>query len=177
LSLSYNSLDDAIDPTEGMSFRMSAWWREHDTLLARCRFLGVTSFGESWRVFLKGGAIAGDVSRPYHAALLGGEEELYSRANHPLMAENAAWLSLALRRVFFKSWWGTVNVDLFGTAGQTYDNAWDRTDDVWEAGLALSIPGQMFDGRIIVVCDDQDEWTFGFTLGRPQWRWDPVPGE
>ena len=175
MSLSWDGLDDPIDPTHGFLASMEFWWREMDMLLARMAFLGVAGIGEDMRLFLRGGVMSGDLSRVYHAAYLGARDELYSRASSPLAAENAAWAGIGLRKVFLKSWWGTINMDVFATAGQTYDSSWSAVDDVWEAGLALSLPGKIFDGKFLILYDDTQEWTFGFIIGRPLWEDDPLP--
>lgn len=175
MSLSWDGLDDPIDPTHGFSASMDLWWREMDLLLARASFLGITEAGEDLRFFVRGGAISGDHSRAYHAAYLGARDELYSRASAPLAADNAAWAGIGLRKVFLKSWWGTINMDVFATAGRTYDSSWGAEDDVWETGLALSLPGKIFDGKLLILYDDRAEWTFGFVIGRPLWENDPLP--
>ena len=175
MKLAWEGLDDAIDPTRGFSTSLSVWWRDTSTLLARMTFLGVTTIGEDWRLFARGGLIAGDGSRAYHAAYLGAKDELFTRASHPLKAENAAWAGIGVRKVFLKSWWGNVNMDLFATAGRTFDSSWNERDDVWETGLSLSIPGRVFGGKILVLYDDRSEWTFGFSIGRPSWDEDPLP--
>lgn len=175
IMMSWDGLDDPIDPTGGFSASLEFWWREMDRLLGRMTFLGVAGLGENMRLFMRGGAMWGDVSRAYHAAYLGARDEIYSRASAPLAAENAAWAGIGLRKVFLKSWWGTINMDLFATAGQTYDSSWSPLGDVWEAGLALSLPGKIFDGKLLILYDDRDEWTFGFIIGRPLWENDPLP--
>lgn len=175
LTLAWEGLDDPIDPTEGFSTSMSLWWRDTSSLLARMDMLGVVPLGGNWRLFARGGAISGDETRPYHSAYLGAREELFSLAWHPLAAENAAWGGINLRRVFQKSWWGTINMDLFATVGKTYDSSWEELDNVWETGLSLSLPGRFFNGKILAVYDDHSEWTFGFIIGRPLWESDPLP--
>lgn len=175
MTLSWDGLDDPIDPSNGFSASLGLWWRETDILLARMTFLGVMETGKTTRFFIRGGAMSGDLSRPCHAAYLGARDELYSRASSPLAADNAAWAGAGLRKVFLKSWWGTINMDLFATAGRTYDSSWSAGDDVWETGAALSLPGKIFDGKLLILYDDRDEWTFGFTIGRPLWENDPLP--
>jgi len=173
--LAWEGLDDPIDPSEGFSAGIALWWRDTEELLARMTFLAIMETGENMKLFIRGGAISGDLSRAFHSAYLGARDELYSRANAPLAADNAAWAGIGLRKVFLKSWWGTINLDLFATGGRTYDRSWGSLDDVWETGLALSLPGKIFDGKLLVVYDDRSEWTFGFTLGRPLWENDPLP--
>lgn len=175
LTLGWEGLDDPIDPTEGFSASISMWWRDTSSLLARMDLLWVTSPGENWRLFVRGGAVAGDASKPFHSAYLGAREELFSLASRPMAAENTAWGGIALRRVFRKSWWGTINIDLFANAGQTYGPSWERLDSAWETGISLSLPGRFFSGRLLVIYDDRSEWTFGFTIGRPLWDSDPLP--
>lgn len=175
LTLAWEGLDDPIDPTEGFSASISMWWRDTSSLLARMDLLWVASPGEDWRLFVKGGAVAGDAATPFHSAYLGAREELFSLAARPMRADNAAWGGIAIRRVFRKSWWGTINLDLFANAGQTYGPSWERLDNAWETGIALSVPGRFFNGRLLVIYDDRSQWTIGFTIGRPMWDSDPLP--
>ncbi|HDQ92850.1 MAG TPA: hypothetical protein ENN89_01885, partial [Synergistetes bacterium] len=175
LSLACEGLDDPIDPTEGFSASLSLWWPDTGELLGRMRFFGVSTTGNDWRFYIRGGAIMGDGNRAWHSAYLGAREELYSRGASPLRSSNAAWAGIGIRRVFLKSWWGTINLDLFATAGRSYDASWRGIDDIWEAGIAVSLPGKMFDGKVLVMYDDRSDWSFGFTLGRPLWDNDPLP--
>ena len=175
LSLAFEGLDDPIDPTEGFSASLSLWWPDTDELLGRMRFFGVTSSAKDWRFYIRGGAILGDGSRAWHSAYLGAREELYSRGASPLRSSNAAWAGVGIRKVFLKSWWGTINLDLFATAGRTYDSSWSGVDKIWETGIAVSLPGKIFDGKILVIYDDRSDWSFGFVLGRPLWENDPLP--
>ncbi|HOI81703.1 MAG: patatin-like phospholipase family protein [Thermovirgaceae bacterium] len=175
LTLAWDGLDDPFDPAEGFSASLSAWWMDTSSLLARMDLLWVTPLGERWRLLVKGGATAGDASRPYHSVYLGTREELLSLASRPLAGENAAWGGMAFRRVFQRSWWGTVNLDIIANVGQSYGPSWERLESAWEAGLALSLPGRFLNGRLLVIYDDRSEWTFGFTIGRPFWDTDPLP--
>ena len=175
LVLAWDGLDDPFDPAEGFSASLSAWWMDSSSLLARMDLLWVTPLGERWRLLVKGGATAGDASRPYHSVYLGTREELLSLASRPLAGENAAWGGVAFRRVFQRSLWGTVNLDILANVGQSYGPSWERLESAWEAGLALSLPGGFLNGRLLAIYDDRSEWTFGFTIGRPLWDTDPMP--
>ena len=73
-----------------------------------------------------------------------------------------------------KSWWGGVNVELFGNYGQAMAN-WESLDEWWEVGLGLSIPTNNFAGKVVVVYDKDGEWTFGYSVGVPIWWTGPLP--
>jgi NTE family protein len=77
-------------------------------------------------------------------------------------------------KYFYNSWWGAVRGELFAGYGIVMDD-WVRTSEAWEMGLALSIPGQFLNGRLLLVYDDEREFTFGFTLGSPVWWPSPLP--
>ena len=107
-------------------------------------------------------------------AMLGTREELYSLGQHPLVGDQAYWLHLGIERVFTRSWWGGVNVEIFGNYGQTmYD--WKNADSRWEVGAALSIPTDNFSSKLVFVYDDDGGFTIGYTIGVPRF-WDgPLP--
>lgn len=171
--LAYLGLDDPIDPKSGASARLLGWYAD-DELLARFSFRAVAPFSEGLRLLFHGGAEIGDESIPAHAATLGGYDELLSRAYHPLMGENALWLKATLRHPWMQTWLGGLNVDLFVGAGATYDGGWDKIEDAWETGVALSIPGAFFGGSLYAIYDDRSDWTFGFSVGTPPLSDEPV---
>ena len=171
LFLSRDSLDDMIDPTEGSSFTAEFTYLDLQDLIARLNFKTVRSFNEnSYRFMLEGGLFLGDSEKPYYRAYLGGREELFSLAEHPLAGENSAWWRITLRKVMVQNWWGTVNADLFYGQGYLMDNSLDILEDPWETGLALSIPGSLFNGKLIAVYGEDEGWSFGLTLGIPTWE-------
>ncbi|MBN1332989.1 MAG: patatin-like phospholipase family protein, partial [Synergistales bacterium] len=168
LFLSYDSMDDMIDPTEGTSITAEFTYLDLEELIARMEFSNVHSFrNNGYRLMMKGGFSLGDEHKPYYRAYLGGREELLSLAEHPLSGENSAWWQILLRKVMIQNWWGTINADLFYTRGYLLDHSLDILDDPWEAGFALSVPGSVFNGKIIAVYGEEEDWSFGLTLGIP----------
>ena len=51
--------------------------------------------------------------------------------------------------------------------GASMEN-WNTARDAWEAGLALSFPGQLLSGKIVLVYNNDDDLVFGFSLGDPR---------
>ncbi len=175
VSMKWNNMDDPIDPTRGLELSGVGWYTD-DTLLGRVEVAGVEPLNDTWKFFVKGGAIFGDKSEPWTAAYLGARNELYSRADHPLKGENALWAGIGFRRLFKESWWGRMHMDIFATGGRIYRDGWDVEEDVWEAGLGFTLPGRFLNGRIFIVYDDESEWSFGYSLGQPRhYRTVPSP--
>ena len=171
LFLSHDSLDDMIDPTEGHSFTAEFTYLDLQDLITRINFKTVRSFNENhYRLMMEGGLFLGDREKPYYRAYLGGREELFSLADHPLTGEGSAWWRISLRRVIHQNWWGTVNADLFYGQGYIMDNSLDILEDPWETGLALSVPGSLFNGKLLAVYGEDEDWSFGLTLGIPTWE-------
>jgi len=76
--------------------------------------------------------------------------------------------------MMLKSWWGGVNVELFGNYGQVM-REWETDKSWWETGISLSIPTNNFASKFIVVYDQDGHFTFGYSIGIPHW-WDgPIP--
>ncbi len=176
LALSVNNMDDPVDPSKGFSFSGWAWYTDDDVLLARAEVSGVQPIDDKWSLVLNGGAIFGDSGKAWNAAYLGAQRELYSLAEHPIKGENALWAGIAFRRVFQESWWGRIHMDIFASGGRIYRDGWDNSQDAWEAGLAFTLPGRVFDGRFFVTYDDREEWTLGYVIGRPRYKLgEPVP--
>jgi len=170
LFLMYNSLDDSIDPSEGTSARLDLWWPDADELVARMNYRNVHSSKDGKTKFIiRGGGYIGSVDNPYYSAYLGAREELYSIADHPYRGENMAWWRATMRRVVSRNWWGTINADLFLGQGYLLDNSFDVVEDPWEAGIALFIPGNFLNAKLITVYNEEEEWTLGLTLGVPVW--------
>jgi len=168
IGFSWDNRNDPIDPEEGTEVHMSMWMEDNSSILGRLNVQTIFPLDESSKMILRGGAILGDNNHPWLAAYLGAKDELYSRASHPLKGENAAWVGLTYRRALVESWWGRVYVDLFATGGKIYEDEWENAIDVWEAGMALTLPGKILDGKIFVVYDDEGDWNFGYSLGNPR---------
>ena len=171
----YEGLDDPLDPTEGIRWRVRGWWRDGKTLLLRTEGLAVHSFSPRWRLLLSGGLEAGDASNPATAAWLGGSDDLLGYGDRPVLAERVAWARLVFRRVLERSWWGSMNVDLFAAAGNTFDSGWSSGDSLWEAGVSLSFPNNFLGGSLFLLYNDESELRWGLSLGRPMPVRDPLP--
>lgn len=174
VSLVWQDLDDEIDPTSGRAVHMDLWLTDEGDFLGRGEFLGLKPVNDKAKYFVSGGLEIGDDDTPYHAAYLGDAEELYSLGNHPLRGDRAGWVRIGRRQTLSKSFLGSLDTEIFGGYGITYDDDWDRMDEAWELGFALNAPFIIMDSRFYVTYDDQEDWTFGFTLGTPHQRFSPA---
>lgn len=174
LSLNFNTLDDQILPTKGIAVNSEMWFPKGEKLVSSTQFRTYLPVFKGSRVIFGGGLKTGDAGSLAHAAMLGTQEELYSLSQHPLMGDQAYWLHLGLERAFMRTWWGGVNLEIFGNYGQALRD-WKRSASRWEVGAALSIPTNRLRGRLIFVYDDEGGFTVGYTLGIPRF-WDgPLP--
>ena len=171
----YEGLDNPISPTSGVQWMLRGWWRNAESLLLRAGGQSVWSLSPVWRVLLSGGLEVGDASNPALAAWLGGSDDLLGLGEHPFLADRIAWSRIALRRELKRSWWGSMNIDLFGAVGGTFDSDWSNIDQPWEAGVAVSFPNNFLGGQFFVLYNDESEVVYGFTLGRPLPVKDPLP--
>jgi NTE family protein len=169
-----DTLDNLLNPTRGYSLSSQAWWNSSDVWVSRT---GLSAFFP-WKVknhfSINLGLETGDLRDKAYRALLGDQEELFSLARHPLAGDQSAWAHIGVGRNFYTSWWGSIRGEIFATYGMVMED-WSRRDDAWEAGLALSVPGQFFNGSILLVYDDGGEFTLGYTLGIPKWWPAPLP--
>ncbi|MBQ9882245.1 MAG: patatin-like phospholipase family protein [Synergistes sp.] len=176
LAFTFDTLDDPILPSKGLAVRSEMWYPAGETLVSNTRFRAYLPLfkGSGTRVIFGGGLKTGDADSLAYAAMLGIQDELYSLGQHPLIGDQAYWLHLGLERAFMRTWWGGVNLEIFGNYGQTFRN-WSRSGSRWEVGAALSIPTNRVHGRLIFVYDDDGGFTVGYTLGIPRF-WDgPLP--
>jgi NTE family protein len=173
--VAYEGLDDPLDPTGGARWRLRAWWRDAESLLVRTEGFGAWSFSPEWRILLSGGVEVGDASNPATAAWLGGSDDLLGYGDRPILADGSAWIRVVLRRVLERSWWGSMNVDLFGALGKTFDSGWSAQESLWEAGISLSFPNNFLGGTLFLLYNDESELRWGFSLGRPLPVRDPLP--
>jgi NTE family protein len=67
-----------------------------------------------------------------------------------------------------------VRGEVFMAYGASMEN-WNTAQDAWEVGLALSFPGQLLSGKIVMVYSGDDELVFGFSLGDPGRRSGNLP--
>ncbi|MCE5201502.1 MAG: patatin-like phospholipase family protein [Synergistaceae bacterium] len=174
ISFGFNTLDDPIIPTKGISLNSDLWFPIGETAVTHTVFQTHLPIWENWKVILSGGLKTGNMDDPAYAVLLGSNEELYSLAKHPLVGDQAYWLHLGAARMAMRSWWGGVNVEFFGNYGQVM-RAWEDDGSWWETGISLSVPMNNFGGKVLVVYDQGGEFTFGYSIGIPKW-WDgPMP--
>ncbi|WP_281745047.1 patatin-like phospholipase family protein [Thermanaerovibrio acidaminovorans] len=174
LYLYHDGTDSKQHPTRGYALEVNVWSPNLDRVISRTVFNRYVPWGDRYRVVISGGLETGDREDPPHRAYLGDQEELYSLGDSPLAGDQAAWLRVGISGTVMQTWWGRLNAELFGTAGMVM-NRWTRTDDSWEVGLALSIPGQFFNGRLMTVYDKGGNLTFGFSVGDPIWWNSPLP--
>ena len=86
----------------------------------------------------------------------------------------AAWTRLGVGREFYRAWWGSLRGEFFAAYGLVMDG-WNKTRDAWETGIAISVPGQFINSKILLIYDDGGELTLGFSLGIPRWWGSPLP--
>ncbi|HOU31768.1 MAG TPA: patatin-like phospholipase family protein [Synergistaceae bacterium] len=176
VSLSWSTLDNPDDPTEGVRFQGNLWWSNLDALLWTADMLWVQPWGAQSRLLLSGGVQGGDASSPAHAAYLGGPKDLFHLASTPWRGERSAWVRLGIRRMLWESvLLGPIYGDLFVTRGALFDEDWDEVASPWEAGLALAVPGKLLGGRVLVIYDGDGNVTFGFELGSDFRRREIIP--
>ena len=174
LTYSFNTLDDPILPTKGIMATTDLWWPLDHNLVSNTQFKSYIPLLKKSRVIFAGGLKTGDAEDLAFAAQLGTRNELYSLGQHPLVGDQAYWLHLGVEKVILRSWWGGVNVELFGNYGQVM-REWENSGSRWEAGVTLSVPTNNFNGKLILVCDQDGGFTVGYSIGIPRF-WDgPLP--
>jgi NTE family protein len=169
-----DTLDDRLNPTDGYSLNSQIWWNTADVWVSRSELTAFVPLFSKNHVVLNFGLETGDIKNRAYRALLGDQEELYSRARHPLAGDQSAWARLGFGRNFYTSWWGSIRGEVFATYGMVMEN-WSNSGDAWETGLALSVPGQLLNGSILLIYGDEGEFSLGFTLGIPRWASSPLP--
>ncbi|MDR0649075.1 MAG: patatin-like phospholipase family protein [Synergistaceae bacterium] len=174
LYYSSDTLDNMLMPSSGYSFSAQAWWNAHGIWVTRTRLTSYVPFADNTHFVIDFGLETGDRENMALRALLGDQEELYSLSRHPFAGDQAAWAKIGVGKNFSHSWWGAIRGEIFAGYGMVMDN-WSVTDDAWEAGLALSIPGQFLNGRILALYGNHGEFTIGYTLGVPNWQNSHVP--
>jgi len=170
-----DTLDNLIVPTQGLSVNSQAWWNSENILVSRTKLTGYIP----WRVpnlhlVVDAGLETGKKEHQAYRAVLGDQEELYSLAAHPLIGDQVAWARIGFGQNFYNSWWGALRGEVFAGYGLAMDD-WERVNDAWELGIALSVPGQFLNGKLLMIYDDGGELTFGIKLGVPRWWGSPLP--
>ncbi len=174
ITFTYNNLDDPVLPTRGFALNSDVWFPSGESTITRTRFQTYLPVWPTWSVILSGGLKTGNADDPAYAASLGSDEELFSLANHPLLGDQAYWVHLGAAKTVTRSWWGGVNLEIFGNFGQTM-REWKNDRSWWEAGIALTVPMTNFSSRIMVIYDQSGEFTLGYSIGIPMWWSGPLP--
>jgi NTE family protein len=169
-----DTLDNVLVPTRGYSLNAQLWWNDADILVSRTNLTAYIPLRGKARLIASAGLETGERDNPAYRALLGNREELLGLAKHPVAGDQTAWARLGFGRDFYNSWWGALRGEVFASYGMVMED-WDVTDDAWEAGLALSVPGQFLMGRLALVYTGDGEWVVGFSLGAPKWTSSPLP--
>lgn len=173
-TLNINTLDDPILPTKGWTLTSSIWAPLDEVVLTHSLFEYHLPTYKIWKLIFSGGIKTGNADDIAYAAVLGNREELYSLSKYPLIGDQAYWLHLGAARTMIRSWWGGINVELFGRYGQVMKE-WKNSNSWWETGFALSVPTNNFAGKLVVVYDQGGEVTFGYSFGIPRWLNGPLP--
>lgn len=174
ISFTYHNLDNSVLPTQGFAASTELWYPLGEDLVSRTMFQTfIPLFGEQRAIF-SGGLKTGDGDRLPYAAVLGSQAELYSLARHPLVGDQAWWLHVGTGVTIMKSWWGGVGAEIFGNYGEVMRD-WSKTDSWWEVGLGLSLSTGIMPGRFIVVYDRGGDFTFGYSIGVPNFWNGPLP--
>lgn len=168
------TLDDVIMPTRGWAVDSKVWWNSDSIWVSDSRLTAYIPTRGDLSFVMNLGLKTGKENSSGYRALLGSREELFSLARHPLYGDQAAWAHLGAQYDFTTSWWGALRGELFARYGMVM-NRWTRKDDAWEAGIALSVPGQFFNARLLLVYDDDGQFTTGFSIGTPNWSGGPLP--
>lgn len=171
---SRDTLDNSLTPTRGYSLTSQVWWNTNSIWVSHTKLTGYAPITDQLSMVFDLGLKTGDGRSKAYRALLGGNEELIGLARHPYAGDQAAWARVGLGYTLYSSWWGKLRGELFGAYGMVMDN-WKKEKDAWEAGVALTTPGQFLNGRIFLVYSDANEFTVGFSIGTPQWWSDPLP--
>lgn len=173
-SLNIHTLDDPVLPTKGWSIASDIWVPFNEVALTHSLFQYHLPTFQEWKMVFQGGLKTGNADNIAYAAILGDRGELYSLSKYPLVGDQAYWLHLGASRNMMRSWWGGINIELFGRYGQVMKE-WKKHDSWWETGIALSMPTNNFAGKVVVVYDQDGEFTFGYSFGIPRWWSGPIP--
>jgi NTE family protein len=168
-----DTFDNVLTPSRGYSVNARLWLND-DALVSRTTLTAYVPFMANLRFLLNFGLETGKRDNAAYRAILGDSEELISLANHPLAGDQAFWARIGMGRDFYSSWWGAIRGEVFAAYGAAMEN-WGMECDMWETGVALSLPGQLLNGRLVLVYNSNDEFVFGFSLGNPRWSFSPLP--
>lgn len=174
LSFSYHNLDDPLLPSKGIAASTELWYPLGESLISKTVFQTYIPLWGTQKAVFSGGLKTGDADRLPYAAMLGSGGELYSLSRHPLVGDQAWWLHLGTSSTIMKTWWGGIDVEAFGKYGQIMED-WTNSGSHWEVGLGFSLSTNIMPGKVIVVYDQDGEFTFGYSLGIPNFWNGPLP--
>lgn len=174
ISFSYHNLDDPLLPSKGIAAATELWYPLGETLVSKTVFQTYIPLWGRQKAVFSGGLKTGDGDRLPYAAILGSGGELYSLSRHPLVGDQAWWLHLGTSATIMKTWWGGIDVEAFGKYGQVLED-WTNSGSHWEVGLGFSLSTNIMPGRVVVVYDQDGEFTFGYSLGIPNFWNGPLP--
>jgi NTE family protein len=169
-----DTLDNALIPSKGYSLNTQLWWNDSDILVSATNLTAYIPWKTNLHFLLNFGLGTGQKDNAAYRVMLGDKEELLSLTRRPIPGDQAAWARIGIGKDFYNSWWGAIRGDIFTTYGMIMDD-WAKREDVWEAGVALSIPGQLLSGRLVMVYNDNGDFVLGFSLGNPAWHSSPLP--
>jgi NTE family protein len=169
-----DTLDNLLTPSKGYSLNFQFWLNDEEIAVSRTTLNAYIPLRSNLRFLLNFGVETGENDIPAYRVVLGDREELISLARRPWAGDQAAWASVGIGRDFYHSWWGALRGDIFASYGSILEN-WNVTHDAWEAGIALTVSGQAFKGRLAMVYSSEDEFVFGFSMGNPMWHVSPLP--
>ncbi|MDR1509620.1 MAG: patatin-like phospholipase family protein [Synergistaceae bacterium] len=169
-----DTLDNLLIPSKGYSLNFQFWLNDEDIAVSRTTLNAYIPLRSNLRFLLNFGMETGEKDNPAYRVVLGDREELISLARRPWAGDQAAWASVGIGRDFHNSWWGALRGDIFASYGSVMEN-WNITHDAWEAGVALTVSGKAFKGRLAMVYSSEDEFVFGFSMGNPMWYVSPLP--
>ena len=168
-----DTLDNLLLPSRGHSINAKLWLNEN-AFVSRSTLTAYMPYKANMLFLLNFGLETGKLDNTAYRAVIGDAEELISLSRHPFAGDQTFWARVGMGRDFLNSWWGAARGEIFAAYGAAMED-WRIERDMWEAGVGLSIPGQVMSGRLMVVYNSNDEFVFGFSLGNSAWRSDPMP--
>lgn len=174
ISFTFHNLDDPIMPSKGFSAAAELWYPLGESLISKSVFQTHIPLWGMQGAVISGGLKTGDGDKPAYAAMLGNHAELYSLSKHQLVGDQAWWLHFGTSSAVMKTWWGGVSVEAFGKYGQVMRN-WTNSGSWWEVGLGFTVSTNVIPGKFIIVYDQGGEFTFGYSIGIPNFWNGPLP--
>ena len=169
----HDTLDNLLTPSRGYSIN-ARFWLNDTALLSRTTFTAYVPFAANLRFLLNLGLETGKRDNSAHRAILGDTEELISLSRRSFAGDQVLWGRIGLGRDYYSSWWGAVRGEAFAAYGMALEE-WTLDRDIWEAGLALLLPGQFLNGRVALIYNSLNDLILGFSLGFPNWSIAPLP--